>query len=35
MKANKIDKPSKVYVVTKKTKSGSSGTAGAGKVRFY
>lgn len=31
MKANKIDKPGKVYVVTKKTKAGSSGTASAAK----
>lgn len=31
-----MDKPGKVYVVTKKTKSGSSGTAsgGKGKLKF-
>lgn len=31
MRVNKIDKPGKVYVVTKKTKAGSSGTASAAK----
>jgi hypothetical protein len=32
MRSNKIDKPEKVYVVTRKTKAGSSGTSGGGKV---
>jgi len=32
MRSNKIDKPGKVYVVTRKTKAGSSGTSGGGKV---
>lgn len=36
MKANKIEKPSKVYVVTRKTKSGSMGTSSGakGKMKF-
>ena len=40
MKAGKIDKPNKVYVVTQKTSSGSSGTtlgnkgAKGGKLKF-
>lgn len=32
MRSNKIDKPEKVYVVTRKTKAGSSGTSSGGKV---
>jgi acetyl-CoA carboxylase beta subunit len=33
MKVNKIDKPGKVYVVTRKTKAGSMGTSSGAKVR--
>lgn len=36
MKINKIDKPGKVYVVTRKTKAGSMGTStgSKGKLKF-
>ncbi len=36
MKANKIDKPGKVYVVTRKTSTGSTGTSSGakGKMKF-
>jgi len=35
MRSNKVDKAGKVYVVTRKTKAGSSGTSGGGKVIVY
>jgi hypothetical protein len=34
MKANKVEKPGKVYVVTRKTKAGSMGTSSGSKVRI-
>lgn len=34
MKANKIDKPGKQYVVTRKTKAGSMGTTSGSKGRL-
>ena len=33
MKSQKIDKPSKVYVVTRQTKAGSMGASSGGKVK--
>ncbi len=35
MRTTKVDKPSKVYVVTKKSKSGSMGTSSGGKVSSF